>query len=777
MLRRRHILQTFLSLALLFFLAISARANESNSPKEPSLFELGQKIYTSTCADCHGKQGEGVEGIYARPLVGDDSLGQLGHYITSTMPEGDAESCVGDEAKAVAEYIHQTFYSEEAQLRNRPPRVLLSHLTANQLRQSLADLYGHFYGATYIKDELGLAAKYLNGKGWKDTKIERIDPVIDFDWGTEGPGEEIDGSEFHVHWTGGIKANETGPHEFIIRSTSSFKAYLGHHRRVLIDNHVQSGGRTEFHQTVNLTAGRVYSFKLDLTQRKRKTEQPPVSISVSWIPPGGTEQIIPQRNYRHGSIQPTFTLQTKLPPDDHSYGFDRGLRVDPQWDSSTTAAALEFAQAVSDELWPEHLKRNQKKDGSDREKLRTFLLDFARVAFRGPADEPSIEFYIDQQLAATEDNSEALKRSIVVMLKSPRFLYPALDSDRSPSQRAANQLALTLFDSLPSDKWLLDTIDKNHLEKPDQIRYYAKKMLDDYRARGKVQQMLYKWLNLHEFSEMSKDPKLYPEFNPELVTELKNSLDALLEEIVWSEQSDYRQFFTADWVYTSPKLRDFYGESWEPREEFTLGYDRSVTAKETRFGVLSHPYLLSGLSYRDATSPIHRGVFLTRNMFGRTLKPPMEAFAPLSADLHPDMTTRQRVELQTQGASCQVCHTKINGLGFALENFDAVGRYRESEGDKPINSVGQYITRDGETVLLKGARSLAEHLANSPDAHRSFINRSFQYLVKQPVAAYGHGLLDELVIKFENSNYNVRELITEIAVIAALGPVETSPGT
>src|SRR5690606_4492052 len=102
--------------------------------------------------------------------------------------------------------------------------------------------------------------------------------------------------------------------------------------------------------------------------------------------------------------------------------------------------------------------------------------------------------------------------------------------------------------------------------------------------------------------------------------------------------------------------------------------------------------------YHDSTSPIHRGVFLMRYMLGRTIRPPMDAFSPLSPALHPEMTTRQRVELQTSPESCQVCHVKINGLGFTLEAFDAVGRPRDREGDKPIDPSGIYFTRAGDRV-------------------------------------------------------------------------------
>ena len=147
------------------------------------------------------------------------------------------------------------------------------------------------------------------------------------------------------------------------------------------------------------------------------------------------------------------------------------------------------------------------------------------------------------------------------------------------------------------------------------------------------------------------------------------------------------------------------------------------------------------------------------------------AFTPLSPKLHPDLTTRQRIELQTSSKNCQSCHTKINGLGFVLENFDAVGRFRKTETGKPIQPTGQYISRDGATTKFEGASELAEFLANSQDVHRAFVKRAFQHFVKQPIAAYGPDQLNGLTAKFQSSGFHIQNLLVEIAVIAAQPPV------
>ena len=123
--------------------------------------------------------------------------------------------------------------------------------------------------------------------------------------------------------------------------------------------------------------------------------------------------------------------------------------------------------------------------------------------------------------------------------------------------------------------------------------------------------------------------------------------------------------------------------------------------------------------------------------------------------------------MQTSPDNCQVCHSKINLLGFALENFDAVGKFRDQERSKALDSTGKYVDRAGREVSFSGPRELAEYIISSDDAHRAFVNRAFQHFVKQPPAAFGLDTLDKLTDQFRKNNFNINELIVEIAVIAA----------
>ena len=784
----RHQLTGYLRFFCAMFLLTAAfgfesRADESPdtltaAPQQTELLARGADIYKNMCATCHGDNGEGVKdeyGKYHEKLAGDSTIGELSKLIHETMPDGEADQCVGEDARAVSEYIHYAFYSEAAQIRNRPPRIGLARLTANQLRQSMADLYAHFDGVPGVTDQHGVKAIYFNGPRWKneEKKIERTDPVIDFDFGHESPGEGIEAKAFYIYWEGGLKADVTGRYEIIVRSTCSFVMDFGKLGRKLIDNHVQSGDKTEFRETLTLTAGRVYPFKIDFIQRERKTESPPARISLNWITPHGVEEIIPTYNLIPSAPQATFSLQTTLPPDDRSYGYERGIAVNREWDDSTTTAAIEFAQIAVDELWPRYERRNKNAPNENREKLRAFLKEVVETAFRTPLDEELRRLYIDQQVDATEDDAEAIKRVCLIALKSPRFLYPTADHTQSASQRVATRLALTIFDSIPADQWLMKLAAEDKLNKPDAIRSAASRMVNDYRARGKARDLMYAWLNLEHLTDISKDDEKFPGFDEELIYDLRCSLNAFLDDVVWGESSDFRQLFLADWGYTTDRMAEFYGDHWKPAESEGSRLRRTTANSNVRIGLINHPFLMSGLAYHDSTSPIHRGVFLIRYMLGRTLRPPADAFSPLSPDLHPDLTTRERVALQTSPDACQSCHIKINGLGFTLENFDAVGRYREEERGKPIDPTGMYTDRLDIQQNFANPHDLAHYLSTSEDSHRAFVNRAFQHFVKQPPAAYGADTLEKLTEKFRQSGYNIRDLIVEIATTAASEPLLT----
>ena len=129
---------------------------------------------------------------------------------------------------------------------------------------------------------------------------------------------------------------------------------------------------------------------------------------------------------------------------------------------------------------------------------------------------------------------------------------------------------------------------------------------------------------------------------------------------------------------------------------------------------------------------------------------------------------REKVTQLTRDNACMSCHSVINPLGFSLENFDAVGRWRTEDKNKPVDTKSEYTTGGGKTIPLARARDIAEHAAENSAAHRAFINALFHHAAKQPAAAYGGGTLAGLQRVFKEQSFSIRELLVEIAVVHAM---------
>ncbi|MEZ6064446.1 MAG: DUF1592 domain-containing protein [Planctomycetaceae bacterium] len=716
----------------------------------PGLALDGAAIYRQKCASCHGAEGEGVADAYEQPLIGDRSVQELARMIHETMPEGEPEQCVGAEAEAVAAYIHETFYSEIAQYRKQPARLEFARLTVRQYEQTVADLIGSFNPLGDWPVEPGLQVSCYDSRNFdrKGLAYERTDPTVDFDYGEGSPDPKKDKEEeFSLRWEGGLIAPETGIYTFIVETENGARLWVNDTERPLIDAAVRSGPETRFTGELRLLAGRIYPLKLEYFKFKEKT----ASIRLKWIAPHHVEEVVPQRQLRAGRVGETFVLKTQFPPDDRSTGFERGTSVSPEWNDATTMAAIEVAGYVEDRIV--RLAKTR-PDADDRPaKLKTFCELFAERAFRKPLSDAERELYVERQFNDATDADTAVKRVVLLVLKSPRFLYREIGWPEFGAFEVASWLSYTLWDSIP-DKPLWDAARQGRLKTREQIRSQVDRMVGDPRTRAKVREFFLQWLKVDRFDEIAKDTSLFPEFDDAMIADLRTSLDLFIEQTVWSERSDFRQLFLANDIPVNRRMAAFYGVDIGDDPQFapvSLEPDR-------RSGVLSHPYLLAGFAYDDITSPIHRGVFLARNVLGRVLNPPPIAVAPLAPEVHPDLTTRERVIVQTSPAMCVKCHNMINSLGFPLEEFDAVGRFREIEKGQPIDATGSYVTRDGEEVRFTGVRELASFLVDSPEAQSAFAEKLFQYLTKQPVRAFGTDSRDELCKTFEAGDFQYSRL-------------------
>lgn len=763
------------SLVAVAVLALAGRQAQRYYKKNLAAPRAGEVVYRQDCMSCHGPVGQGVAGKADEPLVGEKSVASLAKYIAREMPENDPGSLSPADAQAAAEYVHAAFYSAEARARNHPPRIELAHLTVRQYRETIADLLGALRGATATTESGGLAGVYRE-RPERDPKTpdrnrpeatfkQQVDPVIDFDFGDKAPEKGTYAAQFSINWTGSILVPDTGEYEFRITSPNGVRLYVnppdgGNEKNALIDLWVSSAMTRTASAPAFLLGGRSHPVKIEFFKYKDKT----AALKLEWRPPGGAWAVIPRDNLSPARSSHVHVVSVPLPPDDGSIGYERGSSVSREWTEAVAKGALQVSAMIGPNLFA---LAGTKADAPDRAaKLQAFSLRFAQLAYRRPlTDEQKAD--LAAIYAAGVAPEVAAKRAFIFTLSNPAFLYPGIGPQ--DDYAVASRLALTLWDSVP-DAPLLQAAAAGQLKSEEQVRTQARRMMKDARAKAKLRDFLHDWLHVEEGAEIAKDQKEYPGFDQGVVMDLRTSLDLFAESIVWSEQSDYRQLLLGDTILMNERLAKFYGQKVAPG----AGFQPVKMDADQRAGVLTHPYVLATFSYTKSTSPIHRGVFLTRNILGRMLKPPPMAIAFMDDKFDPSFTMREKVTELTSKPACMSCHVTINPLGFSFERFDAVGRVRATDNKKPVDPVSDYTAADGSVLKLTGARDVGVHAAESQAGQAGFVRNLFHSLVKQPPAAYSPELVGRLTDKFRADNFHVRNLAVEVAVVAALRPTVTT---
>ena len=283
-------------------------------------------------------------------------------------------------------------------------------------------------------------------------------------------------------------------------------------------------------------------------------------------------------------------------------------------------------------------------------------------------------------------------------------------------------------------------------------------MTNDNRAWNKLRQFLLLWLKVDEVPDIAKNPVRFPDFDSAAGSDLRTSLELFLQNTAWSASSDYRDLMLSDKQFLNGRLARLYGVDLPSDAPF----QKVPLDPGLRAGVVTHPYVLSRFAYYDNSSPIHRGVLIERNLLGRTLRPPPANFAPISAAAHPDLTTRERVSLQTKPDLLQQLPRNHQPAGLHFGTVRCDRKLRDTENGKPIDATGSYHPRSGAAVTFTGAKDLARYLANSDDARSAFVEKLFLNVAKQPVLAFGPTKLADLERIFPKKQCSIRSLLVDM---------------
>ncbi|WP_438029575.1 DUF1592 domain-containing protein [Sorangium sp. So ce233] len=454
-----------------------------------------------------------------------------------------------------------------------------------------------------------------------------------------------------------------------------------------------------------------------------------------------------------------------FPADDAVEGFTLGLTVSPLLVEKLQAAAEALAARAL-----EHPERIVPCTTEDDACARAFVQAFGARAFRRPLTAAEETALLDVYRAAREDGArpflEGVGLVIEAALSSPQFLYHwPDDGDAAPGSviaigdhELARRLSYFLWGTMPDDA-LFAAAAEGRLRTPEDVEIEARRMLEDPRARATTAAFFRELLGVSDVGSINRDPEVFPEFDAALAQDLQASLEAFLDDAVWSGGT-YDDLFTSRRAFMNARLASFYGVGGELGDELSpVELDAS-----TRMGLLTQPALLAKLGKFDQSDPIRRGVFLREKILCQELgePPPDVEFNVPTPTAEPAKTTRERFAAHTSQPGCQGCHQFIDPLGFALETYDALGRHRATENGMPIDATGEVVGTEGADGEVNGGVELAERLVSSVDARACFVEHWFRYAVRRGGSEGDACELESLGDAFEEEGGDIHALLVRV---------------
>jgi hypothetical protein len=395
---------------------------------------------------------------------------------------------------------------------------------------------------------------------------------------------------------------------------------------------------------------------------------------------------------------------------------------------------------------------------------KQFIDSFGAKAFRRPlAADESARLLGVYQAGRAQDFASGIRMVVEALLQSPAFLYrvefgatPA-SGGREPvrltSWEMASRLSYLLWQSMP-DETLRQAALQDTLTTDAALTAQVERMLADPRARKMVEHFHEVWLSLDEYATLEKDPQIFPAFTGEIASLMAQETRTFLDHLVWDGEGDVGSMFTAPYSFMNQKLLDYYGGKGVTGDTFM-----KVTLDPTqRLGLLTQGGLLASLAKANQTGPVQRGKFIREQFLCMDMPPPPAGVDIKVPDLSPTLSTRERFSQHSADATCQGCHTLMDPIGLALENFDGAGRYRTAENGKAIDVTGEIFQADVPGAFM-GAAGLAHKLAESP-AVKACIGRAwFQYAYGRADTVEDTCTIGSVQQKFASAGYKIKDLI------------------
>ena len=403
--------------------------------------------------------------------------------------------------------------------------------------------------------------------------------------------------------------------------------------------------------------------------------------------------------------------------------------------------------------------------------LREFVTSFGHQVYRRPLTDAEISRVTKAGVTAADAYTSfdaGLEAAISTMLQSPYFLYivelgvpdptdPA--NHRLTGPEVATRMSFFLLNSTPEPA-LLAAAEKGDLETEDAIRQTAEQMIARPEAKAALAAFYDEVYHLRDVATIQKDAALYPQWTPGLRAAMREETLRLIEDVVWTRDADAHEILTADYTYVNAELAALYGVAAPPPGQFVKV---TLPAAQKRAGVIGHASILARGAHQKDTSPTRRGVFVREALMCDPVPPPPPTVNPTLPDDGTPMTAKQKLVQHMNDPSCSGCHSLMDPIGFALENYDSIGAYRTTDQGFPIDPQGS-VEDIGSFV---GPAELASMVAKDPRSTSCTVLKLYRHSMGHLETDGEQPAVDALVKAYTTSGRSLQGLLVELCASRA----------
>ena len=405
---------------------------------------------------------------------------------------------------------------------------------------------------------------------------------------------------------------------------------------------------------------------------------------------------------------------------------------------------------------------------SAHDAAKTDLAAFARRAFRRPVGDDEVVRLLslfDRAQARGDSFEASLRLALKGVLISPHFLFlvepepPKEGIYRLGDYPLASRLSYFLWSSMP-DEELMKLADQRRLGETDVLRQQVRRMVKDPRSKALGENFAAQWLGITALGGASRpDPKRFPEFDDDLSAAMHDEAVEFVGYVLRNDRG-LMELLDADYTFLNERLAKHYGIAGVSGPEMRKV---QLADRTQRGGLLGLGAILTSTSYPLRTSPVLRGKWVLEEILGDGVPPPPPTAGKLPQDDNQSdgLTMRQRLERHRSQAECAGCHRKMDPLGFGLENFDAIGRWRTEQGGKPVDATGELPS--GEKFA--GPLELREMLVKRHDEFlRNFTRKMLGYALGRGLGKFDNCVVDSAVKNLDADHQRASILLDEIVL-------------